>query len=317
MRNRVALLACIFVLAPALAYAAGVITVTESSNTSAGGLSDEVINIAECDGTVTDDTLSFAWTYGALPGSDRSARVFAQTSEACPAENTLLSAATGLNISGTNLLDINGTQSSGILPTAVNVRTGIIEPLGVQNYCTAGGTIYFCVVVVEGSSESSLVRTAYEAKGSITINVAKPAAPTGVSARSGDGALTVSWTDGSPAASSWVVTAAPDPTPPGDANCTVTATATVTQDCSSSGCRVANLTNDACYSVTVQGFSAFNNPSDVSAAASGVPRPADDFWEVYKGAGGVEEGGCGSGSASALALLVLASVAPRLRRRRP
>jgi len=57
MRTRVALLACLSGLAPALALgqAAGEVTITESSTSSQGGLSDRVINIAD---EVTDLVLA-------------------------------------------------------------------------------------------------------------------------------------------------------------------------------------------------------------------------------------------------------------------
>ena len=80
------------------------------------------------------------------------------------------------------------------------------------------------------------------------------------------------------------------------------------------------LTNSTPYTVTTQAFSEANNSGAVSdvtgPSASTTPQPFLDFWQIYKGQGGVEQGGCSTGGAGALgpALALLGLLAVRRRR---
>lgn len=313
MRTRTALLACLLSSAPALAraQAAGAVTITESSTSSQGGLSDGVINIAECTGAVTD-SITLRWNLAQPPtGAAKWYRVFAGTS-ACAASGNMPSGSSSLK-EITSGFQAAPTQA-GSWTTAVPIRD-ITSVLAAA--CSVAATITFCVYVAETDTGTPPIQTAFTASGSIDLDTAAPGQPTSVSAASGDGALTVGWVAGSGTATTWRVTAAPGAADqalgcsgggaPGSSDCTGSST---------TSCRVTGLTNDACYSVTVQGFSEVNNPSPVSPAATGVPRPVEGFWERYA-ADGREQGGCGSGPAAALSLLALAALAPRLLRRRP
>lgn len=323
MRTRFALLACLVSLLPALAHgqtpAAGAVAVTEyASDTTPYGKNDKVINFAECDGAVPTDTLTLSWTLAAssLPAGSYY-RVYAMTGS-CPASGKAPDES-GSTVHQLTSDFVVANSLSGTLP-AMNVHTDFLGGFATPVACTSSVTFNICVLVFNGNdAANSTVQNGLGASGTIAVNVAKPGTATAVSATSGDGALTVRWTAGSPAATRWVVRAAPvvaDSTlnctgngGEGFAECTGSAT---------TSCRVGGLTNNACYEVTVEGFADNNNASAVSLPSSTVvPRVVDDFWKTYKGAGGVEPGGCSGGPASSLALLVLATAAPRLRRRRP
>jgi len=315
MRTRVALLACLSGLAPALALgqAAGEVTITESSTSSQGGLSDRVINIAECNGTVSGDSVTLQWNL-ALPPNSLSAfyRIYATTGS-CPDSGGLPT--TGFHEISSAFQGI--TTQAGNWTTPINVRTDLVAPLGIS--CSAAATVTFCVLAFDTNTADAKVQSTFTAKGSIAVDTVAPGQPTSVSAASGDGALTVAWAAGSGTATTWLVTATGTATDNPTLACSGGGVL-VSKSCSGStttSCRITGLTNDACYDVTVQGFSASQNPSPVSAAAAGVPRPMEDFWERYQSAGGRELGGCSGGAASGLALLALAALAPRLKRRRP
>lgn len=316
MRTRTALLACLLGLPPTLAHAIGTVTVTETSDADLGGLSDEVINIAECDGTVSTDTVSLAWTYGAVPGPNTYYHLFAQTSSTC----NLTETAGKFEITPVGG-DPTGGTATGSLAFSLNVFTDLIEPLDLAGTCSASGaTIYFCVVVVDGASSSTVVEAA-NATGGIRVDTTRPARPTSVSAQVGDGALTAAWVAGTGGATvaSWVARANPVDPDATHTDCSAGGQAGA-RECPGVGatsCRITGLTNGACYDVTVQAISVIDNPSLASDPIPGSPRPVQDFWERYRAQGGLEEGGCGTGSATGLALLALAAVAPRLLRRRP
>jgi Fibronectin type III domain len=154
----------------------------------------------------------------------------------------------------------------------------------------------------------------------IQLDPTVPAPPVNVSASPGESGLNVSWaagTGGDAAATSYTATASPvspDATHIGCSSGGGGGSCSVSND---THCRISGLTNGACYDVKVKAFSAVNNPSQDSSPAPGVPQPVLDFWRLYKGDGGVENGGCGQGAAGLLALLGLAPFAPRSRRREP
>jgi len=80
------------------------------------------------------------------------------------------------------------------------------------------------------------------------------------------------------------------------------------------------LTNSTPYTVTAQASSQAGNSGAVSDVAgpnaSTTPLPFLNFWQIYKGQGGVEQGGCSTSGAGALApvLALLGLLAVRRRR---
>jgi len=316
MRTRVALLACLtLVPAVALGQAAGAVTITESSTSSLGGLSDGIINIAECNGTVTGDSVTLQWNLALAPTPTSAFYKIYATTGSCPAQGASPPADSDSIRAITSSFQAISVQA-GNWTTPISVRDALAMPLKLS--CQAAATITFCVTVFDTNDANAKVQGTYNATGSMVVDVSAPGQPTGVVTASGDGALTVAWTAGSGTATNWAVTATPGGADSAQ-GCTGGGVA-ASQSCngsSTSSCRITGLTNDACYTVTVQGFSSSNNPSPISAAATGIPRPVQDFWERYQAQGGREQGGCSTGAASGLALLALAALAPRLKRRRP
>ncbi|MBI3203661.1 MAG: hypothetical protein HYZ29_19135 [Myxococcales bacterium] len=82
-----------------------------------------------------------------------------------------------------------------------------------------------------------------------------------------------------------------------------------------------DLTNGVKYAVAVAGVDRVGNSGPLSSVACGSPQPVDDFFELYRRAGGKGGGGfCALGaepSQAGLAALGLALLALGLRRRRP
>jgi hypothetical protein len=79
---------------------------------------------------------------------------------------------------------------------------------------------------------------------------------------------------------------------------------------------LSGLKNDVTYALVVTGFTDAYNPSDPSPVVSGAPQFVNDFWNIYKDAGGRETGGCASGMAGPLGLLLLAGTLALVRRRK-
>jgi hypothetical protein len=80
------------------------------------------------------------------------------------------------------------------------------------------------------------------------------------------------------------------------------------------------LQNDVLYAVAVAGRDKFENPGPLSAVVCGTPKEVNDFFEVYRRAGGEGGGGfCAVGAAPAYGagfLLIAAGFARWVRRRR-
>jgi MYXO-CTERM domain-containing protein len=187
-------------------------------------------------------------------------------------------------------------------PGTVEAETGIP--------CAAGGegrTVFIC------AHWDSPTPKVGKAVGQFKIQVAKPAAPTGVSAESGDGKLIVRWSasTGSPNADRYFARATPlvGGVPTGSpVDSVLTNSTNVT---------LGGLTNNTTYEVVVFALSVGRNPSDASAAAQGTPIATDDFWEHYRTQPGArEQGGCASGGAGPLAILGVAALLARARRRK-
>jgi MYXO-CTERM domain-containing protein len=149
------------------------------------------------------------------------------------------------------------------------------------------------------------------ASGKFLVQVQAPDAPTAVGAAAGDGALRVSWKapTGGVTVDHYIITATPT-----DGSGVPVSSGEVT---ATSGVRLAGLTNDVPYTVSVVAYSKGGNPSPAGTAAAPVaPMPMEDFWDWYELQDGTETGGCSSGSAGAVALLGLAALVATRRRRK-
>ena len=80
--------------------------------------------------------------------------------------------------------------------------------------------------------------------------------------------------------------------------------------------RITNLQNDTEYTVTAIGVDAAGNESPVSEEQVVRPVTTAGFWQNYKEAGGVEDGGCSHAGGGALAFLSLLSLARLVWRKR-
>jgi titin len=318
MRIRAAVLLCLSCLSPsaALAQSAGVIAITETSDTQNGGQNDGVINIAECSGSVSTPTgLNLTWLLSTVPAAGTTYKLYATTQD-CPS-STSPPPSTGIVFLTTTSQQTGGLQN-GSWPLTGNIQavTEILVPLGVS--CAVSTTVTnvnLCVSVYDGSSVVDV-----HAGGTLVLDTRKPAIPTVTSVTPGDSALTVRWSAGSggPTVTYFTVTATPVAPDATHTNCNAGG-APGSHNVTGAGAtsyRLGGLTNNACYDVTVTATSDVLNTGDASAPVAGTPVPVDDFWRHYRDAGGREQGGCG-GSAGLLALLALAPLAPRLRRRRP
>jgi hypothetical protein len=177
---------------------------------------------------------------------------------------------------------------------------------GASVACGTTATINICVQHV---GTASTTPKGY-AQGTVTYEAVAPPVPTSVSVEPGDSSLFVSWADGAStgvAAVSYTVTA----------KAVTNAADTHTQGFTGqSNNRITGLTNGVTYGVIVAAVSASGNQSVASAPpVQGTPAPVAGFWEQYKTAGGIEEGGCGGGPAGTLALLGVALALRGLRRR--
>lgn len=280
-------------LAPGLARA-DQLTVTETDG-------DSIINIAECKGTAADN-LTFAWTVS-LAASGGTYRLLASDTSGC-------STSSSSDAVTKTLATQDVTTTSGSHPSrgSVGVAT-VLQSLGIS--CTGSATtVYFCLVYTPPTSSSS---TATTLVGGVNLDLAVPPAPVAATPAPGDAALYVSWTDGTADTSTegtpakWRIVATAQTGAKDAHEVTVT---------SSDTARVGGLTNGVIYDVVVYALTEGGNASAASNVVSGTPVPVDDFWDLYRKAGGVEAGGCAAAGGSPFAVAALAVLALRRRSRR-
>lgn len=320
LQNRAAmrrslLLAALAVLAPApgLAQTMGTVTVVTTDG------DDAFINIAECAGVGETGDLSLAWNVALETGTSVQGgffRVFASNKAAgttapryCLADDPQNGTFTYQVGGDTTATTTGGTVGTDSRATAAFVKTP--TPF----VCTEGApdqTVYVCA---EYWPDQTTGRKG-GAVGQLVISLTRPAAPTGVSATPGDGALNVSWSAGTGGAAETrfyrVVL---------KENGTIVSTS---KDTSATTLRVTGLQNLHTYDIEVFALSAAKNPSSTAGTATGTPLPVDDFWQVYaKGpcdpaapCPGREQGGCGAGGTGAFALLGVSALLVVSRRRK-
>jgi hypothetical protein len=303
------------VLALLGALAAPGLGVAQSIGAIVGDEGDDLfINADECAGG-SGATIGLAWR---VQGTSTSGvyRMFASNKapttsdaiEVCATENETTSstfAGRVLTTSGEELVAQAGDATgNAIFPIDSFV-------LASNRTCDTDATIHVCVhhyAYQTGTQNPDLSTVRASAVATITLSVGKPAAPVDVSVSPGDKRLYVQWAAGSGGgaeASDYLIVAAPTSGTSPVQTDTATGTSGV----------VDGLVNEQEYEVMVFARSASGTASDPSEAVLGTPKPVDDFWEVYRKAGGTESGGCG-GPAGPLALAGLAGVVLAARRRR-
>jgi probable F420-dependent oxidoreductase len=217
-----------------------------------------------------------------------------------------------------------GPVGDPIAPTSSEIQqaefaTSVIVTKAGLGACDASNTsIAMCMQAKDGLNGAG--NSIGTARVKLILSTTKPNPPTDVRADGGEQALTVRWTapgtsGGAAEAITYTVRVkSSDPLDLGDHGTgTTRITGGGTADKSH---RVTGLMNGVTYAVTVRSFSIAGNPSATDGTGSGTPVPVTDFFEGYKNAGGVEQGGCGAGAAGPLGLLFAAAALAVLRRRK-
>lgn len=297
MGRRIAIL---LLLAPEVALGQGAVTALVSTQTTAG-----IANRTDCASTTT--SVTWNWTASGITtiNSGDLYRLAAYNS-ACStttvptagSSNTVAPdlAATGLSQS-TNSVFVSSMASAG----------GVTNCSGPNDM-----SIYLCVYYVPASGTPSLVST-----GNFNFQLAIPPEPTINSVSPNDSSLTVNISPGTTDANhtatasiSYTVTCAPESGSGG----------TSTGSGAAGNITCGGLTNFVVYNVTAYATSQAGNQGPTSATyppgQATTPLPFEDFWQVYKGAGGVEQGGCGTGGSGALLPAGALATLWALRRRR-
>jgi len=293
MAKRLALLALL--LAPSFVLAQ-TITVTESND------QDHTININECNGGVADQ-LSFSWTTTTGGLFD----LYASDTAACPQP-------TSTTNTTAHTITIQSSLSTTSLTNVITVSS-LLSQLAI----TCPGTktqVSFCLFAA-GTNTGGTTATA-AATGAITLDLQAPPAPVANEPTPGDGALNVSWSQGSGsvdggsgAATGYSVYCDVAGTTPINRKCATVSGAGTTNT------RIENLINGTAYDVQVTATTVGQNESGRSNTVTGTPEVINDFWRLYRQDGGREQGGCAAGAGGLVALLALAPLAWRWRRRRP
>jgi len=297
--------AFLLLLLPSVALgqvAAGSIQITETADTE----TTPYINIAECSGA-TADGLVLTFTVSGSPAlqTGYKYKIEASNESGCTS--------TGAGGTKTTLANIDATVASSVrypVGTGSIAVPSVVKRSPLDIACNVETSLYFCVTLTD-SAGTAVTSGTFTAAGSIAIDGLTPATPVASSLSVGDAALTVSWSagtgvGGTAASYKAVATAQGDP---GD----------VHEQTSTSGTsiRVDGLTNGRAYDVLVIAYSKGGNPSAQSNTLTGTPLEVDDFWRLYRKAGGQESGGCGGGGGGILALLLVLTLAVRgLRGRR-
>lgn len=288
------------------------------------------INSVECSSPTA--TVQLAWTttgsgaitYQLYAANKDTASINNSTTD-CPTEGAT-NASTGTTVVavGTQLT----TPSVANTPFSTAAMAKALVTSTVTNPCAGSGqTIFLCMQ----AKNSSGVNVGL-ARASIALALAPPdAAPTlNVPILPGNKALTPSWgTNGSKNTQYYRAQAVSlaDPTAlptagvfgpsgswsgfhPSDPNPHFSDYVTGTD------ARIGGLQNNVAYAIAVVGYTADFNPSDPSNIGTSAPVPVQDFWNIYKAAGGQETGGCSSGLAGPVGLLVLAGALALVRRRK-
>jgi uncharacterized protein (TIGR03382 family) len=224
-----------------------------------------------------------------------------------------------------------GCQTSGGLPTGIAAdvtatgATQSVTGVGVAAMASSGGvtsctqstdvTINLCVYYLQGGSTTTWQLAS---QGTFVFQMAIPPAPVISGVSPGNTQLSVSVAPGNTTSTETATTGVTYEvtcTPPAGGGKPSIATG------NAGNVVCGNLTNGLAYTVTAVGLSQAGNRGPASAAfgpgESTTPQPFLNFWEIYKGQGGVENGGCGAGGAGALAPALALLGFLGLRRRRP
>jgi uncharacterized protein (TIGR03382 family) len=302
--RRVLLLAALAAPALGLAQAAGEVAIVTTDG------DDAFINIDECAGVGETGDLDLAWNVLLESGASVTGgffRVFA--SNKAPATTLPRYCLDDDPTNGTYTYQVGVDTAANTGSTSLTSSRATADFVHVPPFdCTEGAadrTVHVCVEYYPSATsgrQGGAVRQ-------LVLSLRRPAAPTGVSATPGDGALNLSWSGGTG----------------GDAETRFyrvvvkdgATTVSTSDDINATSLRVEGLQNLHPYDVEVWALSESKNLSDVAGTTTGTPMPVDDFWDYYRNqAGAHEQGGCGAGGTGPLALLGVAAFLALSRRRK-
>ena len=294
-------LAPLLLLVPGIALGQGAVTALTSTQSQS-----DLANRSDCASTSASATWN--WTSSVTPATGNTYRLAAYAAPSGSSGGCQTSAPA----LGTTNAVINSDQ------TATGV-TGSYSPVSLNLMATAGGVtsctgafdveIALCVYIMPAGTLVS--------QGTFTFQLAIPPAPIINSVSPNDGSLTVNVSPGTTNANETATTGV-----------TYTVTCAPASGSGGSGSGTGNAGNITCggltdgvqYTVTATGVSAAGNQGPVSATwpagQDTTPLPFQSFWQIYKGANGVEAGGCGAGGIGALAPFGALLALLALRRRR-
>lgn len=262
-----------------------------------------VINAADC--ASTTQTVNLTWTVKpdtAFSDVNGTFQVFVSnqdrgtTSPYCytPLDNN------GTILSKQIITDL--AAPTAIMTTLRAVKTSDLASVTAQSACasapgTPDASAYVCVQWLD----SSKAVKGY-AKGTATLVLNAPLAPTISNVAPGNDALYVTVAAGVYGGTGTDTSAAAD-----GFRAVATAADLVPHSASRTGAgeiRIDGLVNGTLYTVTAYAHSAVGNEGPVSTFGTQVaPQPAADAWKVYELNGGRDSGGCQSGGAGLSALL--------------
>lgn len=294
-------IAFLLLLAPGAAWAQQgsqikVVVSTQTNTTNAA-------NIADCDGS-SDATTTWSWS--ATNSTATNFQLVASVTASCASI-----ASSSTSASSYLLLAFTGSGATTSPPSSI-LASSLASIAGVSCDGAADTPVNICLLSNVGGTLTVLYSDIF------TFQLAIPPQPTITSVNPGDSQLTVNVQTGTSTNEYQAITAV---------TYTVTcspSTSTGAGSSSSTGpagpITVGGLTNGVAYTAVAQPFSQLGNQGPLSATfPAGVdttPEPFEDFWNIYKNAGGVEQGGCGAGGAGALGAVGVLATFLWLRRRR-
>jgi hypothetical protein len=274
---------------------------------------------AQCDSTSYDVVLTWSIPAGTSIPTDATYRILVSTTSECSEATTPNIVASGIapSASGGSAATNQRYPAIGAASGTLTVNTFVTKASAA---CSNSLKLYTCVQLINGST--ILAKTSI-----LTLQVldGPPSKPVSVAVAPGEGALNVSWSEGTGGqvptetytARAYALVPGCDPitTTPDPKVClgAIVSEATTT----ARSARLGGLTIGTQYGVDVTAYSGTSTPSERSATVLGTPINVNDFWETYTAATNdqAEQGGCAGGPAGLLSLLAVAGLLRAARRR--
>ncbi len=258
-------------------------------------IDDPLVSIAECEAAGSEE-LELAWDLGSSTGS--SLEILGSDASGCDEED----ATTAVLVDG---LATSRTYHPAAGESALTLDE-VLSAAGTSTTCSGTDQrVYVCVRMLDSSGDVVVTASAV-----VKLQFSRPPPPVVQEVVSGDGALYVSWAEGS------TTTAAPASSETYRAFASAGDESSWSSETARTTARVPGLENGTTYDVWVVAYSAAGNPSEDSEASAGTPWPVKDFYTLYREAGGQETTGCGEGGGGSLALLAAGAALARARRPR-